>query len=117
MSPSSTLLTAMFAFTGTVHLVKPQVFDPALPEWLPGRKRTWAIGSGLAELGCGVLVALPRTRRLGGYVSAALFVAVFPGNVHMFTHARSARARTLTLLRLPLQAPLVWWAWGIARRR
>lgn len=107
----------MFAFTGTVHLVRPDTFDAALPGWLPGRKRVWAIGSGLAELGCGALVALPRTRRLGGYASAALFVAVFPGNVHMFTHARSPRAKTLTLLRLPLQAPLVWWAWRVARSR
>ena len=111
------LLTAMFACTGTVHLVRPHTFDPALPDWLPGRKRAWAIESGLAELGCGALVALPRTRRFGGYASAALFVAVFPGNVHMFTQARSARARALTLLRLPLQAPLVWWAWRVAGPR
>ncbi len=117
MPTASTLLTTMFAFTGTVHLAKPHTFDPALPDWLPGRKRAWAIGSGLAELGCGALVAVPATRRLGGYASAALFVGVFPGNVHMFAQARSRRARTLTLLRLPLQVPLVWWAWRVARPR
>ena len=116
MSRAAASLAGMFAFTGTVHLVRPRIFDPALPDWLPGGKRIWAIGSGVAELGCGALVASPRTRRLGGWASAALLVAVFPGNVHMVRTARTLRARTLTLLRLPLQAPLVWWAWRVARR-
>jgi uncharacterized membrane protein len=116
MSRTAHSLAGMFAFTGTVHLVRPHTFDPALPDWLPGTKRAWAVGSGLAELGCGALVAYPPTRRLGGWASAALFVAVFPGNVHMVRTARTPRARTLTLLRLPLQAPLVWWAWRVARR-
>ena len=116
MSRTARSLAGMFAFTGTVHLVRPQTFDPALPDWLPGSKRAWALGSGVAELGCAALVALPRTRRLGGWVSAALLVAVFPGNVHMARTARSPRARTLTLLRLPLQAPLVGWACRVARR-
>ena len=116
MSRTARSLAGMFAFTGTVHLVRPQTFDPALPDWLPGSKRAWALGSGVAELACAGLVALPRTRRTGGLACAALFVAVFPGNVHMVRTARTPRARTLTLLRLPLQAPLVWWAWRVARR-
>ncbi|MCW2810408.1 MAG: hypothetical protein JWP61_866 [Friedmanniella sp.] len=115
MSRASRLLTGLFAFTGTVHLVRPRTFDPALPDWLPGSKRAWALGSGLAELACGALVAHPRTRRLGGYASAALFVAVFPGNVHMVRTARTPRARRITLLRLPLQLPLVGWAYLVAR--
>lgn len=116
MSRAAHLLTALFAFTGTVHLVRPETFNPALPDWLPGGKRVWAIGSGVAELACGALVAHPRTRRLGGYASAALFVVVFPGNVHMVRTARTPRARTITLLRLPMQVPLVGWAWWVARR-
>jgi uncharacterized membrane protein len=103
-------LAEMLLFTGTVHLVRPHVFDAALPDWLPGTKTAWAVGSGVAELVCAGLVALPRTRRLGGYACAALFVAVFPGNVHMVTTARTPRARAVTLARLPLQVPLVLWA-------
>lgn len=115
MSPASTLMTAMFTFTGAVHLVAPRIFDPALPDWLPGSKRAWAVGSGIAELACAALVAVPPTRRLGGYASAALLVGVFPGNVHMATIARTPRAKVITLLRLPLQVPLVVWAWRVAR--
>lgn len=109
-------LTALLTFTGTVHLVRPHVFYAALPRWLPGGRRAWALGSGVAELACAGLLAVPSTRRLGGLATAALFVGVFPGNVHMVRTARTPRARLVTVLRLPLQVPLVWWAWRVVRR-
>lgn len=108
-------LAGLLLVTGTAHLVRPHVFDPALPDWLPGTKRAWALGSGVAELVCGGLVALPRTQRLGGLACAALFVVVFPGNVHMVTTAATPARRAVTVARLPLQVPLVLWAWRVAR--
>ena len=112
---ASSALAGLLAFTGTAHLVRPHVFDAALPDWLPGTKHAWAVGSGVAELACGALVALPATRRFGGLACAALFVAVFPGNVHMALRARTPRARAITLARLPLQVPLVLWALRASR--
>ena len=114
-SRAALTLAGLLTFTGTVHLVRPHVFDAAVPAWLPGSTRTWALGSGVVELVCGGLVALPRTRRLGGYACAALFVAVFPGNVNMVAEARTPQARAVTLARLPLQVPLVVWALRAAR--
>lgn len=108
-------LAGLLAATTTAHFVTPHTFDAAVPDWLPGRKVDWEIGSGFAELACAALVAWPRTRRIGGYAAVALFVAVFPGNLNMVATARTARSRTVTLLRLPLQIPLVWWAWRVAR--
>jgi uncharacterized membrane protein len=108
-------LAGLLTFTGAVHLVRPSTFDAALPDWLPGTKRAWALGSGVAELACAVLVALPPTRRLGGWASAALFVVVFPGNLHMVTTARTPAARAATIARLPMQVPLVLWALRAAR--
>jgi len=107
-------LAGLLAFTGTAHLVRPATFDAALPSWLPGSKRAWALGSGVAELVCAALVALPPTRRLGGWASAALFVVVFPGNVHMVTTSGTPVRRAVTVARLPLQVPLVRWALRVA---
>ena len=115
MNRPALALAALLTTTGTIHLVRPHTFYAALPDWLPGSKRAWAIGSGLAELACAGCLWLPRTQRAGGYASTALFVGVFPGNVHMVTTARSPRAKIITVLRLPLQVPLVWWAWRVAR--
>ena len=108
-------LAALLAGTGTLHLVDPHRFDPAVPTWLPGSRLGWELVSGVAELGCAALLALPRTRRLGGWATAALFVAVFPGNLDMARRARSPRGRAITLARLPLQVPLVVGAWRVAR--
>jgi uncharacterized membrane protein len=69
------------------------------------------VGQG-SELAIAVLVAIPRTRRLGGLLSALLFVAVFPANVKMALDwsTRPAWMRALAYGRLPLQIPLVLWA-------
>ncbi len=112
---ASAALAGLLTFTGAVHLIRPRTFYAALPPWLPGSRRGWAIGSGVAELICAAAVAVPRTRRLGGYATAALFVAVFPGNLEMVRTSRTPKARAITLARLPLQIPLVGWAWRVAR--
>ncbi len=110
-------LTGLLLTSGVTHLVRPQVFDPLIPGVLPGTARTWTYGSGVAELFVATVVALPATRRLGGTAAAALFVAVFPGNVTMavdaFRHRQSVRRRVASLIRLPLQAPLILWAWRV----
>jgi uncharacterized membrane protein len=102
------LLTGAFLVSGTVHLVAPRVFLPLVPRWLPARRGIvrW---SGAAELVCAAGLLVPATRRPAGLASAALLVAVFPGNVQMAVDARprGPAYRAATVLRLPLQVPLV----------
>lgn len=100
--------------------MRPDVFTGLVPRWL-GPPSPWVYASGAAELACAAALVVPRSRRLGGWATAALFVAVFPGNVTMAVRAlepdRAGAAYTaLTLARLPLQLPLVWWAVRVARR-
>lgn len=115
-------LAAIFAVSGVVHLVKPEVYEPLMPSWVP-RHREVVLGSGVAELACAAGLALPATRRTAGWASALLLVAVFPGNVHMAAQAqrtgststRATRLKALTVLRLPLQWPMVRAALKVAR--
>ena len=115
-------VAAAFAVSGVVHLVRPQVFEPIVPRALP-RRRAIVLVSGVAELVCAAGLALPATRRVAGRASAALLVAVFPANVQMALdavraagpdHAGRTRA-VVTLVRLPVQWPLVRWAWRAGR--
>lgn len=110
-------LSALLVTTGLAHFLATDAFRPLIPGRL-GSPDSWVYGSGLAELACATAVAVPRTRRVGGYAAAALFVAVFPGNVQMALDAgaRSAAYQVLTYARLPLQVPLVVWAIAVARR-
>ena len=107
-------LAALFATSGTVHLVRPQVFEAIVPRQLPAR-RGLVYASGVAELVCAAGLLHPRTRKAAGWASAVLLVGIFPGNVQMaLTEGKRAsrgtgnRARQVaTLARLPLQIPLI----------
>ncbi|WP_211315593.1 DoxX family protein [Rathayibacter caricis] len=111
------ILVGAMAVSGVVHLVHPRTFDAVVPRGMPGSARGWVLVSGVAELACAVATAWPPTRAIGGIASAVLMAAVFPGNVQMARDARRPRTRAITLLRLPLQVPLVLWGLQAARSR
>ena len=110
------LLAGIFTVSGTVHLVKPDVFRPLVPSWVPAHREV-IVGSGVAELACAAGLAVPATRRCAGWATAALFVAVWPANWQMALDARerSTAYQVAVWLRVPLQVPLVGWALRTAR--
>jgi uncharacterized membrane protein len=73
------------------------------------------------ELVGAALVIAPRTRRIGAWWCLATFVAVFPANIQSVIDGGVADApppfntRAAALGRLPLQAPMIWWARSVAR--
>ncbi len=111
-------LAALLAGAGATHFAVPKFYDAMIPEPLPGSPRTWTYGAAVAEFATAAALAVPRTRRAGGLAAAVLFAGVLPGNVKMAVDARhsdSTAFRFGTLLRLPLQAPLIAWAWKVRR--
>ena len=115
-------LIGLLMGAGTLHVVHPRSFDAFVPQAL-SNPRLWTYASGAAEITGAALLARPRTRRLGGWWAAVLFVAVFPGNVQAALDGgmRGAPApldsAAAAWLRLPLQLPLVAWALRHARGR
>lgn len=107
----------MYTVTGVLHLAAPGVFVQLIPKSLPGTRRQWAVWSGVAELAVAGLLAVPRTRRLGGAASAALLVGVWPGNLKMAVDWRDKPwpMQAVAIGRLPLQIPLIRAAGVIAR--
>ena len=107
-------LATLFATSGTLHLVRPQLFQTIVPRQLPAA-RGLVYASGVAELVCAVGLLHPRTRQGAGWASAVLLVCVLPANVQMaVTEGKRAergigsRGRHVaTLARLPLQIPLI----------
>ena len=95
---------------------RPKVFADIIPPQLPSPMGL-VYASGVAELACAAGLAIPRTRRVAGWATAALFVAVFPSNVQMALDAgdRSTAYQTVVYARLPLQVPLILWAVSVAR--
>ena len=104
------VLAAIFGVSGIGHLLRPGAYDALIPPFLPAPGAIIAI-SGVAELICAV--GLLRRDRWAGPTSAALLVAVFPGNVWfaLATTSTAASAGPLVVaswLRLPVQLPLIW---------
>ncbi|MEZ5383388.1 MAG: hypothetical protein R2754_16520 [Microthrixaceae bacterium] len=114
-------LAAVLGFAGIAHFRQPEFFDPIVPDWMPGAPRTTTYVSGAVELAAAALVAVPRTRRFGGWFAAATFVAVFPANVQAALDGGMAEldppmnSPAAAWLRLPLQLPLIAWAVAVAR--
>lgn len=99
-------------------------FRIVVPDWatraLRTDKDTIVVVSGVVEALLGVaLIALPRERVRVGALIAALFVAVFPGNIHQWRTKRSVpgldtdRKRFLRLFLQPLL--IVWAIWSTRR--
>lgn len=94
---------------GTLHFVVPRFFVRIVPRWVPYPEQA-VFWSGVAEVGSGVLVAVPRTRRIGGWLAAATIVAVYPANIQMAIDAtrKGSKLETVaTWLRLPMQFPML----------
>lgn len=103
-------MPAALGAMGVLHFVAPKQFDRLIPPELPGSRRAWTYGSGVAELAVAALLANRDTRALGGAAATALFVGVFPGNLQM---ARAWRGKpvwpyqVIAWGRLPLQVPMI----------
>jgi uncharacterized membrane protein len=103
------LLAGIFTVSGVTHLVKPEVFQPLMPGWVP-RHREVIVWSGVAELACAAGLAHPASRRPAGLASALVLLGVFPGNLKMAVDAsrtRSTKFKAIAYGRLPLQLPLI----------
>ncbi len=103
------VLSAILLVPGALHFLAPKPFDSLVPDEIPGDKRMWTYASGVAEVGLGTAVLVPRTRRTAAGLAALLFIAVFPANVNMIRLwvDKSALMKSIAWARLPLQIPLI----------
>jgi uncharacterized membrane protein len=110
-------IAALLIGVGTTHFLAPKPFDEIIPAELPGNPRLYTYVSGVAELAIGALLLVPRTRRFAALAAAALFVAVFPGNLNMVRlwWDKPLPMRIAALARLPLQIPMITQALKVRR--
>lgn len=103
------LLATGFLASGTVHLVKPDVWEPLMPDWVPAHREV-IIWSGVAEIACAAGLLFSPTRKVAGLASAALLAGVYVGNVKMAVDASKSKSLPLKAAafgRLPLQFPMI----------
>lgn len=119
---SRRLLAALFALTGTAHVLAPEAFESIVPDRLPGRAAWWNGAATVTELTAAALLSRHRTAALGGRVALVTLAGVWAANVQAAADGgyralpSPLDSAAVAWVRVPLQLPLLWWAWRIARR-
>lgn len=116
MAYSKFALIFLLIFAGLMHFLKPYFFIKIIPSYVPFPLKMVYI-SGVVEILCGLLLLFPQTQSFGAYLSILLFIAVFPANIEMAKdfYVMHKPYFWLTVLRLPLQFVLIWWAYQFVK--
>jgi len=105
-------MAAFYVGAGLLHFIIPRFFMRIMPPYIPWH-RAVVIMSGLAEIGLGVLLVVPRYSSWAAWGVIVLLVAVFPANLYHFTSGGAGMRipQWALAVRLPLQLVLIAWAW------
>lgn len=109
------VLGSFLLLAGISHLtINREAFLAQVPTWLPLEGDLVVVASGIVEIVLGLsLLALGRYKVLVGFIVAAFFIAIFPGNIsQLVTHTDSFGLNTDAArgIRLLFQPVLVVWA-------
>jgi uncharacterized membrane protein len=122
MSRARPALAAFFAFTGTMHFLRPRFFEAIVPPAIESLKKEVVAVSGAAEIAGAVALLHPATRRFGRWWLLGLLLAVFPANIHMAVSPEQIKGLDLDKIprwalwaRLPLQPLAMLWVWRATR--
>jgi uncharacterized membrane protein len=112
------VLALIFVIAGTLHFAIPEAYLRIMPPLLPAHPLLIDI-SGAAEILGGIGLLVPSTRRFAAWGLVALLIAVWPANIYTaVAHLPlpgMAGESWMQWLRVPLQLPLIYWAWMYTR--
>ncbi|MBB6502835.1 MauE/DoxX family redox-associated membrane protein [Pedobacter cryoconitis] len=111
-----TWIFALFlVVAGINHLIKPALYAPFIPDWLPLLAVNYL--TGIIEAGLGIALLFPKTRRNAAIGIILLMVFFLPFHlIDVFRTHPAIGSRTLAFIRLPFQFVLIYWAWFILPR-
>ena len=120
-----TLLGAALTYAGITHLTtNRKEFLAQVPTWVPLDADFVVVASGVVEILLGLsLIILIKHQVKIGWITAAFFVALFPGNISQYVNGIDAfgldsdRARLIRLFFQPLLVIWALWCTGAWRNR
>lgn len=113
---ASVALIAVWMLAGGVaHFLKPEMFYPIVPDFLP--KRLVVYASGVPEIIIGLAVLFPRTRGIAGLGFALLCVAFMPLHIwDLFRDTPAITPHRTAIIRVFVQFFLIWTGWTLYKR-
>lgn len=119
-----TLLGAALTYAGITHLTtNRKEFLAQVPTWVPLDADFVVVASGVVEiiLGLSLFILIKHQVKIG-WITAAFFVAIFPGNISQYVNGIDAfgldsdRARLIRLFFQPLLVIWALWCTGAWKR-
>ena len=133
---SAAAMSALLLASAGKHFRSPGFYRQVVPDWLCRQdaavgdvaapdnrayavfsREEWIAVSGLLEAAAAVGILVPATRRTTATALSVLFTAFLAGHIDALRHAfgpeGTPRQRRIHTARLPLQAPLIAWAWSL----
>jgi len=112
------LLGAALIYAGVGHFTFSRTeFQAQVPPWVPLDPDFVVLASGAVEISLGLgLILISRYRKQIGWLTAAFFLAIFPGNISQYLTQTDAfglnsdQARAIRLLFQPVL--MVWALWA-----
>jgi uncharacterized membrane protein len=136
-SLSAAAMSALLLASAMKHFREPRFYRQVVPDYLcledresgtePHRRRPfavmtreeWIAVSGLLELAAAVGILVPPARKATATAVTAMFAVFLAGHVDALRRAYSPEGtpaeRAVHTLRLPLQGPLILWAWSLRK--
>lgn len=104
------IVAAMFLASGVLHLVNPSAFMWLMPPWLPFQTELIVL-SGVMEIAAALGLILKQ--RWAPLLTVVTLLAVWPANWWFAIDSLTSNPEIALIawLRLPLQLPLLYWAW------
>ena len=111
--PSARVLGVVFTLAGTLHFVRPGMYEAIMPPYLPAHRELVYL-SGAAEAAGGIAALFPRLHPFARWWLIATLVAVFPANVHMAINPDDIKGLPdvpgwALWARLPIQLAFIAW--------
>ena len=118
------LLGGALTYAGITHLTTNRTeFQAQVPTWVPLSADFVVLASGVVEIALGIALASLQYRRQVGWLTAAFFVAIFPGNISQYVNGIDAfgldtdQARLTRLFFQPLLVLWALWGTGVLRKK
>ncbi|MFQ4150219.1 hypothetical protein AAGW05_16285 [Arthrobacter sp. LAPM80] len=122
-------LATLLGASAANHLRNPRFYYPVVPPSLCSDKggrfglmtrNQWVLASAVPEVLGAVGLLIPGTRKAAATATTLMFAGFTAGHLSALKRAwgpeGTPQARRVHALRLPLQAPLVAWAWSARRQ-
>lgn len=105
-------MALLYILAGVNHFTNTKMYIRIMPRYIPYHTSIVLI-SGAIEILLGLFLMIPSISTYAAWGIIGLLIIVFPANVHHLTSSKNiiGISRILLMLRLPLQAVLIYWAY------